>query len=109
MLTSGAVAYSDDDGETWTTVSTPLDDFTANYVHLASDGRGGLVASASHASKSLLWASADNGESWTPVYQAAMVDAMESGPCYGGGHFTAIGCLSGGAVAAVHSLRILDV
>lgn len=108
VLTSGDVAYSEDNGATWTAVTTPLDGFVATYVHIAADGRGGLVASAASAARSLLWASIDSGETWETVYQAGMIDAMESGPCYGGGHYAAIGCLSGGTVAAIHSLRVLE-
>lgn len=109
ILTNGDVAYSDDDGASWTAVTTPLDDFAATYVRIAADGLGGLVASCASATQSVMWASVDNGETWEPVYHQGMIDAMESGPAFGGGHFAAIGCLAGGTVAAMHSLRILEM
>jgi len=109
VLTNGDIAYSDDDGDNWTTVTTPLDDFVSTYVHIAADGLGGVVASASGSGDSFLWASSDNGLTWDTVYQQSMSDAMESGPCYGGGHFAAIGCPSGGTVAAMHTMRVMEI
>ena len=109
VLTNGDVAYSEDKGSSWTAVSSPFLQFVATYVRIAADGQGGLVASCANATRSILWASSDWGENWTEVFRSPMIDAMESGPCFGGGHFAAIGCLSGGTVAAMHSLRILEL
>lgn len=108
ILTNGNVAYSDDDGSTWTTVSSPFAGFVATYVRLAADGVGALMASFCDANGSHFWASNDNGLTWGPVYQQGMIDAMESGACFGGGQFAAIGCLLG-TPAAMHSLRMLDI
>jgi hypothetical protein len=107
MLENGTdVAYSDDQGATWTQLTSVLSGWgggTFKKASIASDGFGVFVATLASSTGNMMWASIDNGETWTrvqivPGAGGSSSESISMGAAYGasgddmdGGGFVAVG------------------
>lgn len=96
LLANGDIAYSDDQGVSWTQVSGPLPTFSTpwpsgNGYGLASNGEGGWIAINAKTTEHSLWASSDNGDTWRKVYPTKADSTIAAGVAYGNGAFALVG------------------
>jgi len=103
---AGDVAYSEDNGATWTTVSSCVGWTGTGHVAIVASGDGEILA---HLGNSGYWASQDGGETWLRVYVSTepswIAGAWPSALAFGGGKFLIHASQPPSTTGALLSLR----
>jgi hypothetical protein len=102
------LGVSDDNGETWAEVTpfaTALGASSITDARIACDGHGGWVVALTDGTGVELWASHDNGVTWTQAYLPSAPHPDQLALWYGGGRFHLMTTDESGAWAGFASLR----
>ncbi len=94
---NGDFGYSDNNGVTWTEISTPFDNMPAGphlatSVNIATDGQDSwIVTYEKNKAGSRMWASLNNGANWGQIYSPSPQGYAGGGPAWGANRFVIVG------------------